>query len=55
MRRIPYLIVIGDNEVENNELSIRTRAGKDLGVMKVDKFIKMVDTLVCDKSILLDN
>ena len=55
MRRTPYLIVIGDNEVENNELSIRTRAGKDLGVMKVDKFIKMVDTLVCDKSILLNN
>ena len=55
MRRTPYLIVIGDNEVENNELSIRTRAGKDLGVMKVDKFIKMVDTLVCDKNILLNN
>ena len=55
MRRTPYLIVIGDNEVENNELSIRTRTGKDLGVMKVDKFIKMVDTLVCDKSILLNN
>tara|TARA_B100001741_G_scaffold313507_1_gene320013 strand:+ start:60 stop:1973 length:1914 start_codon:yes stop_codon:yes gene_type:complete len=55
MRRTPYLIVIGDNEVENNELSIRTRAGKDLGIMKVDKFIKMVDTLVCDKSILLNN
>ena len=52
MRRTPYLIVIGDNEVENNELSIRTRTGKDLGGMKVDKFIKMVDTLVCDKSIL---
>ena len=49
------MLIVGDNEVKNNELSIRTRTGEDLGVMKVDKFIKMVETLVCDKSILLDN
>ena len=55
MKRIPYMLIVGDNEVKNNELSIRTRTGEDLGVMKVDKFIKMVETLVCDKSILLDN
>ena len=48
MKRIPYMLIVG-------ELSIRTRTGEDLGVMKVDKFIKMVETLVCDKSILLDN
>ena len=35
MRRTPYLIVIGDNEVENNELSIRTRAGKDLSLIHI--------------------
>ena len=54
MKRIPYLLIVGDKEVENNELSIRTRSGEDLGVMKVDKFIKMVETLVNDKSILLN-
>ena len=55
IKRIPYLLIVGDNELKNNELSIRTRTGEDLGVMKVDKFIKMVETLVCDKSILLNN
>ena len=55
MKRIPYLLIVGDNELKNNELSIRTRTGQDLGVMKVDKFIKMVETLVEDKSVLLNN
>ncbi len=55
IKRIPYLLIVGDNELKNNELSIRTRTGEDLGIMKVDKFIKMVETLVCDKSILLNN
>ena len=54
MKRTPYLLIVGDKEVENDELSIRTRSGDDLGVMKVDKFIKMIETLVNDKSILLN-
>ena len=54
MKRTPYLLIVGDKEVENDELSVRTRSGDDLGVMKVDKFIKMVETLVNDKSILLN-
>jgi threonyl-tRNA synthetase len=54
MKRTPYLLIVGDKEVENDELSIRTRSGDDLGIMKVDKFIKMVETLVNDKSILLN-
>ena len=55
MKRTPYLLIVGDNEVKNNELSVRTRTGEDLGVMKVDKFIKMIDTLVEGKSILLNS
>ena len=54
MKRSIYLLIVGDKEVENDELSVRTRSGDDLGVMKVDKFIKMIETLVNDKSILLN-
>ncbi len=36
--RIPYLLVIGDREVENGEIAVRTRDGKDLGVMKLEQF-----------------
>ena len=51
--RVPYLLVIGDKEVESNQISVRTRTGEDLGVMDVDKFVKMVETLVDSKSIIL--
>ena len=53
VKRIPYMIVVGDKEVENNKISIRTRDGDDMGIMDVDKFIKMVETLVKDYSNLL--
>ena len=31
MQRVPYLLVLGDREVETQSVSVRTRAGKDLG------------------------
>ena len=55
MKRVPYLVVIGDKEVESNQISLRTRTGDDLGVMDVDKFAKMVETLIDSKSIDLKN
>jgi len=39
MQRVPYLLVIGDREVENDAVAVRTRSGKDLGAMKVDDLI----------------
>ncbi|SMN14298.1 Threonyl-tRNA synthetase [uncultured Candidatus Thioglobus sp.] len=42
MQRFPYLLVIGDREMENNEISVRKRGGKDLGSMSIEAFIKLV-------------
>jgi threonyl-tRNA synthetase len=33
LRRVPYLLVAGDREVESHSLAVRTRSGKDLGVL----------------------
>jgi len=41
--RIPYMLVIGDREVENREIAVRTRDGKELGVMKLDQFENHLD------------
>ena len=38
LSRIPYLIVVGDKEVEQQTLSIRTREGADLGSMSISEF-----------------
>ncbi|RUO31669.1 threonine--tRNA ligase [Aliidiomarina sedimenti] len=38
LQRVPYLIVVGDKEVENGELAVRTRKGDDLGTFSVAEF-----------------
>lgn len=38
LARIPYLLVVGDKEVEQQTLSVRTREGADLGSMTVNEF-----------------
>ncbi len=49
--KIPYLVIVGDKELESNTISVRTRSGSDIGQMSVDKFVKMLETLVRDKSL----
>lgn len=42
LKRVPYLLVVGDKEVEANEVAVRTRKGDDLGKFKVEDFIAHV-------------
>ncbi len=43
MQRYPYILVVGDREMENNEISVRQRGGKDLGSMSVEALIKLIN------------
>ncbi|MEI6896509.1 MAG: threonine--tRNA ligase [Psychromonas sp.] len=43
LKRVPYLLVVGDKEVEANEIAVRTRKGDDLGKLKVDDFINQIN------------
>ena len=38
MQKIPYMLVVGDRDMENQTVSVRTRTGVDLGAMSVDDF-----------------
>ncbi len=42
IEHVPYLLVVGDREVESRTLSVRTQEGRDLGAMPVDKYIELV-------------
>lgn len=42
LQKIPYVIVIGDKEIESSQLNIRKRGSKDLETMDLDKFIEVV-------------
>jgi threonyl-tRNA synthetase len=39
LQKIPYLLILGDQEVENQQISVRTRQGEDLGKTSVAEFI----------------
>ena len=39
LQRIPYLLVVGDREMENAAVAVRKRGGEDLGAMPVDEFV----------------
>ena len=43
INKIPYLLVVGDKEVEDKTVALRTRTGEDLGVMPVDDVVKLFD------------
>ncbi|MBM4271904.1 MAG: threonine--tRNA ligase [Deltaproteobacteria bacterium] len=42
MQKIPYMLVIGDREVEGEKVSPRLRDGRNLGAISVDDFISLV-------------
>ena len=49
LKRIPFLVVVGEKEQENNTLSVRRQGGKDEGTMTVDEFIRLVSDEVKDQ------
>ena len=44
LQKVPYLIIVGDREQENQTVSVRARGGKDLGSILLSDFIKGVST-----------
>ena len=48
IQRVPYQLVIGAREVENNTVAVRTRNGEDLGSMPINTFIqRLEDDIAC--------
>ena len=43
IQKIPYLLIIGDREVESNTLAVRSSNGKDLGSMTVADFVSILE------------
>ena len=42
LQKIPYLLVIGDKEVESGSVAVRTRTGEDMGVYSVEDFANLL-------------
>lgn len=48
--RVPYLLVIGDREMENKQVAVRTQQGEDLGVMSLSDFSDLVISKINEKN-----
>ncbi len=53
LRRVPYLVVVGDREAQDNAVAVRTRKGEDLGVMTLDKFAQTIQKDVASRGRLI--
>jgi len=49
LQKIPYLLVVGDKEVESDAVAVRTRTGEDLGTLSVDAFADLMKQEVIRK------
>ncbi|MES9993125.1 MAG: threonine--tRNA ligase [Candidatus Thiodiazotropha sp.] len=49
LMRVPYLLVIGDREVEQGTVAVRTRGGEDLGSMPIHAFIERMKSEVTQR------
>jgi threonyl-tRNA synthetase len=56
IQKVPYLLVVGDKEVESQTVAVRARRGEDLGSMDLDAFIaRLTDDVACRGRIVLEN
>ncbi len=46
MQKVPFLLVAGDREMENGQISVRTQDGQDLGTMTIEAFADHLATAV---------
>lgn len=53
LEKIPYMLIVGEKEEKSNKISIRTRDGKDHGLMALDKFLSVLKTEISNKSLKL--
>jgi len=51
--KIPYLIIVGAREIENQTISVRQRDGQDLGTMKLTDFISQIKDQITNKALNL--
>jgi len=49
LQKVPYLLVVGDREVENHTVAVRTRAGEDLGTMRLEEVKTKLTNEIVDR------
>jgi threonyl-tRNA synthetase len=48
-QRVPYMLVIGDRELETNTVAVRTRSGEDLGAMSIEDVVSRFSSEIASR------
>ncbi len=51
IQRVPYLLVVGDKEMETGKITVRNRSGEDLGAMTVEELAERLHAEIANKSV----
>jgi threonyl-tRNA synthetase len=49
LQRVPYMLVVGDRELETNTVAVRTRSGEDLGSMSVEDLATLLNSEIAGR------
>lgn len=49
LNKIPYMVIVGDNEVESRKITVRKRDGENFELLEFEKFIEFLNTDIKDK------
>jgi threonyl-tRNA synthetase len=50
MQKVPYMLIVGDREAEQNEVSVRTREGQDLKGQSTEAFMDLARKAIESKT-----
>jgi len=48
LQKVPYLLVVGDQELESNSVAVRARNGENLGTMPINEYVKFLSGKVAE-------
>ena len=49
MQRVPYLVIVGDKELEDKKITVRTQKGEDLGSLSIREFTERLKQEIADR------
>ena len=52
LEKVPFMLVVGDRDMENGTVSVRRRTGEDLGAMSLESFAQLLGDEVASKAIV---
>ena len=51
LQKVPYMLILGDKEVNSNSVGVRSRKEGDIGAMEINKFIEKINEEIVNYSL----